>query len=135
MGYRTISSVTNIPRDIVFSNMAASSVSVLLPMPKVAEGFFLPALEAMKYSDITIVPDCIGNRSFCFDRKNCLMPQYTEEDIVRKVKIAMDILKNKELLSKYKYEALLTVNKHSIEIERDSFYKILNNVLTKKEET
>ena len=132
MGYRTICSTTRIPRDQVFSNMATSSISVLLSMPKQAEGFFLPALEAMKYSDLTIVPDCVGNRSFCFDEKNCLMPEYTQEDIVEKVKVAMRILANEELLNKYKSEALLTVKKHSIEIEKASFYKILNELFLKK---
>ncbi len=135
MGYRAIRSIRKVPRYNIFTYMASSSISVLLPMPKAAEGFFLPALEAMKYSNLTIVPDCVGNRSFCFDEKNCLMPQYTQEDIVRKVKVAIDILKNKELLNKYKSEALLTVNKHSIEIEKASFYKILNKVFVKKGET
>ena len=135
MGYRTICSTTRILRNNVFTNMATSSITVLLPSPKIQEGFFLPALEAMKYSDLTIVPDCVGNRSFCFDKKNCLIPQYTKEDIVEKVKVAIGILKNKELLNKYKSEALLTVNKHSIEIEKTSFYKILNDVFFKKGET
>ena len=112
--------------------MSISSVSILLSSPLIQEGFFLPALEAMKYSDLTIAPDCVGNRSFCFDEINCLMPKYTKDNIVEKLKVAMRILEDKVQLNKYRSEALLTVSKHSIEAEKTSFYKILNEIFMKK---
>ncbi|WNC71290.1 hypothetical protein RGQ13_14315 [Thalassotalea psychrophila] len=129
LGYRTICSTKNILRDENLDHMAKSSISVLLSSPGINEGFFLPALESMTYSDITIVPDCIGNRSFCFDGKNCLMPKkYTKDHIIKKVELAFSILKDYKLLNKYKSAALLTVNRYSIEAERVAFYKILNEV-------
>ena len=54
------------------------------------------------------------------------MPKYEREDIIIKTKMALNILKNKELLYKYKFESLITIKKHSIKNEQSAFYKILN---------
>lgn len=125
LGYKVLCTRKNINRETVFNNMASSRISVVLPNQTENEGFFLPGLEAMKYSDIAIVPDCIGNRSFCFDRENCLMPNYTQEDITNAMFEAINIIKDKISLKKYKRKALQTIQKHDIKNERDAFYKLL----------
>ena len=63
-----------LPREKLLLLLVSSRIAVMLPNP--TEGFYLPALESMRYADITIVPDCVGNRSFCFNRQNCLIPEY-----------------------------------------------------------
>ncbi len=126
LGYKVLCTEKNIYRETVFSNMASAQISIVLPNQTENEGFFLPALESMKYSNITIVPDCVGNRSFCFDKKNCLMPNYTKEDIVNTTIEAINILKNNLLLEEYKKHAKITVDKHSLKNERDAFYNILH---------
>ncbi len=126
LGYHALVSLKNIPRDDVWENMASSKVSILLPSPKIDEGFYLPALESMKYSDITIVPDCVGNRSFCTDRHNCLMPNYDYEDILERANYAIETLcPDKKLLKQFKENAMETILSHSLEKEKEAFYHIL----------
>jgi len=124
--YKVLCTEKNIYRETVFSNMASAHISIVLPNPTENEGFFLPALESMKYSNLTIVPDCVGNRSFCFNKKNCLMPNYTKEDIINTTNEAISILKDISLLEEYKKHAKITVDKHSLKNERDAFYNILS---------
>jgi len=128
LGLNVICSTKNIHRDKVFKYMASSKISVLLPNFDEAEGFYLPALESMKYSDITIVPDCIGNRNFCKDKINCLMPKYNKYDIVNKTMDALEIIQDIKILNKYKTEAHKTLNKYTIYNEKDNFFKILKDL-------
>ena len=41
------------------------------------EGFALPPLEAMATGGAVVCTDAHGNRDFCVDRENCLMPEPT----------------------------------------------------------
>lgn len=116
------------PREDIWRQMAASKISILLPNPIEAEGFYLPALEAMHYSDLTIVPDCIGNRTFCNDKHNCLMPQYNFEDIVKTTQEAMEIIADESKIIAYKYHAKETVSKHNIVVEREALKKIMQEI-------
>ncbi|MFA7556152.1 MAG: hypothetical protein WCY88_18070, partial [Spongiibacteraceae bacterium] len=106
--------------------MACSRVSVVLPNH--TEGFYLPALESMALSDVTVVPDCIGNRSFCFDGINCLMPVLELEPLVRAVQEALAITKDKPRLRALKRAAHIQLKEHSLERERQQFYKILDDL-------
>ncbi len=127
-GFSVKLSKSKIPRDEVFENMAQSYISIALPNPNEGEGFYLPALEAMKYSDITIVPDCVGNRSFCYDNQNCLMPLYNIDSIIQRVYQAKEIMQNPIALQRFKSNTIETLEKHSIEIERKRFYTILKRI-------
>ncbi|MBN2825241.1 MAG: sulfotransferase domain-containing protein [Campylobacterales bacterium] len=129
MNFKVIISIKQIPRDKVFENMATSRISILLPNYNESEGFYLPALEAMKYSDLTIVPDCVGNRGFCKDNENCLMPSYNEEDIMKKALEGIKILNDTAQKENFKQKVQQTVMKHSIESERSQFYKILEEIM------
>jgi len=125
LGYKVICTKNKVYREKVFMNMVSSKVSIVLPNQTENEGFFLPALEAMKYSNMTIVPDCVGNRSFCFDKKNCLMPLYRKEDILNSTIEAIKILNDSSLFEQYKINTQQVLDKHSLENERDAFYNVL----------
>jgi len=45
------------------------------------EGFCLPALEAMATGAAVVCTDAHGNRDFCVDGENCLMPASRTEDV------------------------------------------------------
>jgi glycosyltransferase involved in cell wall biosynthesis len=45
------------------------------------EGFCLPALEAMASGAAVVATDAHGNRDFCRDGENCLMPSARVEDV------------------------------------------------------
>ncbi|HEV2775293.1 MAG TPA: glycosyltransferase [Solirubrobacteraceae bacterium] len=45
------------------------------------EGFCLPALEAMAAGAPVVCTDAHGNRDFCFDGENCLIPEPTVESV------------------------------------------------------
>lgn len=128
LGFKVLMTSTGIPREEVHQNMAMANISLLLPNYTEGEGFYLPALESMQYSDITIVPNCIGNESFCSDGINCLMPKYELESMVNACINAKKMLKNGKFKD-IKVEALRTVNKHSLEKEKESLYTILKECL------
>lgn len=45
------------------------------------EGFCLPALESMATGGAVVCTDAHGNRDFCEDGTNCLMPEATKEAV------------------------------------------------------
>jgi glycosyltransferase involved in cell wall biosynthesis len=45
------------------------------------EGFCLPALESMATGGAVVCTDAHGNRDFCADGENCLMPEATREQV------------------------------------------------------
>jgi hypothetical protein len=120
----------HLPRKKFLYQLAAARIAVLLPHP--SEGFFLPALEAMRLAEITIVPDCIGNRSFCidfaYDQGNCLMPSYDLDGLIGAVHQAKEILRDKDRLNKLKTNSIATVNKHSLMRERQQFLALMCKV-------
>ncbi len=121
---------THVPRNKFLKQLASARIAVVLPHPD--EGFFLPALEAMCLADIAIIPDCIGNRSFCIDAEhdggNCLMPSYNQEEITGAIRRAKNILNDPVRLHQIKTNAMSTVNAHSLSRERQEFLKLISNV-------
>ena len=45
------------------------------------EGFCLPALESMATGGAVVCTDAHGNRDFCADGENCLMPEASREAV------------------------------------------------------
>ena len=115
-----------VPRDIWFEHLAASKCALLLP--NITEGFYLPALEAMEYCHLVIVPDCVGNRDFCKNEKNCLIPEYNTESIVASVKQGMRLLEDEHVLTVFKREMNETLRVHSLANERKAFLKLMADV-------
>ena len=120
----------HLSRHDFLKQLAATRIAVVLPHP--TEGFFLPALEAICLADIAIIPDCIGNRSFCIDAVNeggnCLMPAYNLEEITNAIRSAKMILSNQVRLQRIKDNGLSTVNHHSLAREREEFMRLMANV-------
>jgi hypothetical protein len=113
-----------LPRNSYLELINNAKVAVLLPNR--TEGFFLPALEAMALETIVICPDCIGNRRFCIDGRNCFRPNYTIEDIAAAVKKALSL--DTETREQLLVNATRTRLDHSLERERDAFLLILENL-------
>ncbi len=114
-----------VPRVEVIDAMRSSRVSALLPHP--TEGFYLPALEAMALSGVAVVPDCIGNRSFCRDEFNCLMPELRLEAMVGACSVALQMLAD-STASAITRNARSTLARHTIERERAQFHHIVENL-------
>lgn len=111
-------------RDAYLGAIRSSSAVVLLP--QAAEGFYLPALEAMALRTPVICPDCIGNRGHCLDGINCLRPAYTLEGVIA----AIATLNG---LSEPQRAAMLdaataTVAQHSPAAERAHIYRIFDGL-------
>ena len=125
IGLSVIVHAEHTSRHLVLSSMAASDVVVLLPHE--TEGFYLPALEAMALSDMVVVPDCVGNRSFCKDGENCLMPALEREALLASTQQALSLVESGAALS-FGQKGQETLACHSLERERLAFYDILDNL-------
>lgn len=112
-----------IPRWELLALMGRARVSVLVPNPK--EGFYLPALEGMVAGTVVVVPDCIGNRSFCLPGGNCFRPEYDEDAIVAAAETA---LREEPGLDELRARAVATAQAHDIAGERAAFLDILDGV-------
>lgn len=62
-----------------------SKIVVCLPLDtqRGAEGFYLPALEAMAMEKFVICPYAVGNIDFCVADKTCLQPQLEVNDLCK----------------------------------------------------
>lgn len=102
-----------------------SNSYIIVTLPNQTEGFYLPALEAMAMGKPLICPDCIGNRSFCFDGINCLMPQLNIASLENAV---LSLLANADLANKLAMNGLSQSLAHNIHKERSLFLDLLKNV-------
>lgn len=115
-----------LPREELLMLLSSSRIAVMLPNP--TEGFYLPALESMYYADITIVPDCVGNRSFCHNRQNCLIPEYNSAAVEAAVCEALVLLQQPEQLNIFKRNCAATLEYHSLQRERTEFLALMGRV-------
>ncbi|MDH5632277.1 MAG: glycosyltransferase [Gammaproteobacteria bacterium] len=113
-----------VPRWDFLSLVRRSRISVLLPLA--TEGFFLPALESMFLGSLVVCPDCIGNRDFCIDGVNCLMPGTNEDQIIEMVLSALNL--EEEARQAMLQKARQTAEGYDISSERKTFLGILENV-------
>ena len=113
-----------LPRSEYLQHVANSEISLFLPAKE--EGFYLPALEAMGLGSLVICPDCIGNRSFCIDGENSLMPDYTETALLATVisTLSLDIEQRTKLIN----AEHSTAQRYCLSEERNRFLDILNNI-------
>ncbi|MGB3533566.1 MAG: glycosyltransferase [Microcoleaceae cyanobacterium] len=109
-----------------FNQINQAKIAIFLPNRQEHEGFYLPALEAMALGTFVICPDCIGNRSFCLPSYNCFRPNYTLEEIVNAVNIALSLssLQFNQIIK----NAKKIVEKHSLNQERQAFLEILGQI-------
>lgn len=123
--YVTIKTISKLVPRVEFLSLLSRAKRVLC-LPHVAEGFYLPALEAMALGAIVICPDCIGNRSFCLDQYTCLLPNYETTDILQAVDKANALTEQqRQMIMKNAKEQIQI---HSLEQEARQFLAIMSDL-------
>lgn len=106
----------------------SASIVVCLPLEanKGAEGFYLPALEAMVLQKLVICPFAVGNVDFCIHEKTCLMPEYNEERIMEAIEQALKMTASdrKKIIS----QATEITKNHMIDNERKALIELVDQV-------
>ena len=104
--------------------LAAANVALFLPCRE--EGFYLPALEAMRLGTLVVCPDVVGNRTFCIPEKNCFRPTYRTDAILTEVRQALSLgrAERERLLA----EARKVADEHSLEAEHRAFSAVLMKI-------
>lgn len=110
-------------RSAFLDQMAAARVALLLPMHE--EGFYLPALEAMASNVCVVVPDCIGNRTFCLDGTNCIISAF---DLLSLTQAVLGLLARPEQQIHLKTAGRTTAATYNIDRERQQFIELLRNL-------
>lgn len=101
-------------------------IAAFLPLDaqRGAEGFYLPALEAMAMEKLVICPYAVGNIDFCLPDKTCIQPVYNEdaiyEAILQGLKMSHD--RQQEMIKAGK---AISFN-HDLPQERDAYLQLLN---------
>ncbi|PHI20307.1 hypothetical protein CEQ90_08970 [Lewinellaceae bacterium SD302] len=115
-----------LPERMDFLRLIARSkliACVPLETARGAEGFYLPALEAMALRSLVVCPHAIGNVDHCLDGVNCLVPKFTVKDIAKVTKQAWNLptAHREELIQ----GGLKTARKHHIEQERTATIQLV----------
>lgn len=111
------------PRSALLAQIARARVALFLPNP--LEGFYIPALEGMALGTVVVCPDCVGNRAYCEDDVNCLMPAYQDDAIVAATERALAPAPTHEDMVG---AGRSTACDHSLQAERNAFLRILGQV-------
>ena len=114
-----------LPREEFLAAMARARRVVVLP--RETEGFYLPALEAMALGCLVVCPDCVGNRSFCRDGFNAVVPGSSrEDDVFAAMEATRRMSPGREavLLG----NAATTAAEHSLERERAAVGELLAGI-------
>ncbi len=111
-------------REAFLTLLAESSVAVCLPQAE--EGFYLPALEAMRLGCVLVTFDCVGNRSFCRAEDNCLLAEPRVESLVGATQRALELptAERAGLLR----QAAATAGRHTLDAERKRFHGVLAEI-------
>ena len=113
-----------LPRELFADELLAGTVAVCLP--RAAEGFYLPALEAMAAGCVVVTLDCVGNRSFCQHGVNCLIGEREPAALAAAVRQALSL--DQAGRSRLLAAARETVELHSLKGERKRFQALLRDV-------
>ena len=113
----------HIPRWEYLRRIAAARIAILLP--NATEGFFLPAIEAMGLGTAVIVPDSIGNRSFCRHEFSCIMPPYHAESMID---AARQLAADPQWQIQLSAGGLTMAVKYGLDAEYDRFISLLDAV-------
>ncbi|NBC35301.1 glycosyltransferase [Novosphingobium sp. FSY-8] len=113
-----------LPRDVYLARVAAARVAITLPDP--AEGFYLPAVEAMAARCALVCPDALGNRGFCRDGETCLMPPAAADDLAA---AALRLLRDHALAERLIANAEGEARRHGLMAERAAFQAVLQDMV------
>jgi len=110
-------------RAALLAQIARARVTLFLPNP--LEGFYIPALEGMALYTVVVCPDCVGNRAYCDDGRNCLMPAHEDDAVVGATERALaSAPAHADMLE----AGRATAAGHSLDGERDALLQILAHV-------
>ena len=113
-----------LPRQQFLAALAGAAVTVCLPTAE--EGFYLPALEAMACGSVVVTLDCIGNRGFCHNHRNCLITAPEPDTLTAATIQALALYpKARKALRRGANE---TVRQHNLAVERQRFHEILSDI-------
>ena len=99
---------------------------VVVCLPAVREGFYLPALEAMAVGAVTVCPDARGN-DYCEDGVNCFQPEYRVDALAAAAVEATKLPWTQA--AKIRREAFATARRHDYAVERRRFQAVLRDAL------
>lgn len=89
------------------------------------EGFALPPLEAMATGGAVVCTDAHGNRDFCRDGENCLMPEPTVESVRAAIERLLD---DPELRRRLGEEGIRTAQGYAWERRIDTLEGVLEHI-------
>jgi len=112
---------TPLSREAYLNKIGQYSIAICLPLP--AEGFYLPALEAMAMNVCVVTTDCIGSRDFCLHDETCLV---LPRDASILAQSAARLLANSRETTLLKEQAFRVAKYYNIERERKNFHTILD---------
>lgn len=123
-GYDDVTlSDTRMSRSEYARALSRSEIAVLLP--HAAEGFYLPALEAMASGCAVVVPDCIGNRAYLSPGVNAIVPTLAGDDIVDAVH---RLVEQPALRAHIADAGRRTASGFALAAERSAFHALLDSL-------
>lgn len=121
-GLSSLIHTSTVEHQTVIEAMASSRVTICLPHK--TEGFYLPGIEAMYYSDTAVVPYCIANAEYFGRHANILMPDLNVDSITGAV---LDALTRPLLLKPWrKLNGRKIALSYSLKNERKELLRCLN---------
>ncbi len=91
------------------------------------EGFCLPALESMATGGAVVCTDAHGNRDFCTDGENCLMPDPDQQAVTAALRRLLD---DPELRERLGTAGVATASDYGWALRIDELERFLNEVAT-----
>jgi glycosyltransferase involved in cell wall biosynthesis len=101
-----------------------SSSEIFVGLPRKQEGFYLPGLEALASGCAVICPDAVGNREYCIDQVNCIMPEYLNLDA--HVAAVKRLVTEVSLLRQLQRRGRSTAEAFSLQAERQQFHNAID---------
>lgn len=100
--------------------LSRAKIAACIPLEpqRGAEGFYLPALEAMALQCLVVCPHAVGNIDHCLHDINCIVPEYHPEAMFKGVQQMLDT--PEETKNKYLQNGNETAERHRIENEREA---------------
>lgn len=101
-------------------------IAVFLPLDAArgAEGFYLPALEAMVMQKLVICPYAVGNIDFCIPDQTCIQPEYHEDAIYQAILQAIKMPKGRK--AAMKEQAKNITYRHDLKEEKKAYLQLLS---------
>ncbi|MGH1434232.1 MAG: hypothetical protein ACRBG0_07205 [Lewinella sp.] len=107
-------------------NSAKAVVFLPLDAERGAEGFYLPALEAMVMEKLVVCPYAVGNIDFCLPDKTCLQPAYEPDALFQAALTALKL--NEEARQGFIQAGKEISKRHDLPQEREAILGLLDRV-------